>query len=142
MSARGIISARALPRDAVRAFRERLLPRIIAGSNQGWRKVIKRDPCPYCCLTPRADFGKTRMTIEHIVPLALGGGDTWRNIVGAHEGCNHQRGQRPLLHFLVFRQVSAGKSKLERRQLRRAFFRGSAQETAEPRTSLRGSSNR
>ncbi len=89
-----------------------------------WRAVVRRDPCPYCCLSPRADFGKQRMTIEHITPLSVGGLNDWRNIVAAHEGCNQQRSSRPLLGFLLFRRFSAGLNKTQRGQLRRAFYGG------------------
>lgn len=93
------------------------------GHAQRWREIVMNDPCPYCVLTPRADFGKTRMTIEHVEPVALGGSNRWDNIVAAHEGCNHQLSKAPLLRFLLYRQRSDGQPKKIRRQLRREFFK-------------------
>ena len=89
-----------------------------------WRRVVKRDPCPYCCLSPRTDVGKDRMTTEHIEPLSLGGQNNWRNIVGAHKGCNEQRSSRPLLGFLLFRRFCAGLDKTQRRRFKRAYYGG------------------
>lgn len=34
-------------------------------------------------------------SVDHIVPLSLGGGDTERNKRAAHLGCNVARGNRP-----------------------------------------------
>lgn len=108
--------------NAIEFFRARI-PAMRHGAKQRWKALVLREPCPYCCLSPRADFGKERMTIEHIQPRVLGGSDRWDNLVGAHRGCNEQRSARPLLHFLLYRHRSAGSSKVDRRRLRRELFR-------------------
>jgi 5-methylcytosine-specific restriction endonuclease McrA len=87
-----------------------------------WADIVRRDPCPYCCVTPRADFGRHRMTLEHVQPRGQGGSSGWANLVGAHQGCNYQRSDRGLLQFLLFRQRSAGANKATRKRLRREFF--------------------
>lgn len=54
------------------------------------KNIIKRDnhQCQYC--------GKKTgiMTTDHIVPKALGGNDTWENLVCACLECNNSKGNR------------------------------------------------
>ncbi|RMH63319.1 MAG: HNH endonuclease [Calditrichaeota bacterium] len=54
------------------------------------KNIVKRDRnrCQYC--------GKNHqpMTIDHIVPKAMGGKDTWENLVCACARCNHKKGNR------------------------------------------------
>jgi 5-methylcytosine-specific restriction endonuclease McrA len=56
------------------------------------KNIIKRDnhQCQYC--------GKKTgmMTTDHIVPKALGGEESWENLVCACLECNNQKGQRSL----------------------------------------------
>lgn len=103
--------------------------RVSHTSPVSWKKLILTDPCPYCCLAPRADFGKHRITIEHVTPKSEGGTGEWGNLVGAHEGCNQQRSSHSLLLFLIYRQRMAairGKkgtpNRKERARFRRAFW--------------------
>lgn len=54
------------------------------------KNIIKRDnhQCQYC--------GKKTgiMTTDHIIPKALGGSDTWENLVCACLECNNRKGNR------------------------------------------------
>ncbi len=54
------------------------------------KNVIRRDAnaCQYC--------GKSNvpLTVDHIVPKARGGGDTWENLVTACVRCNNKKGDR------------------------------------------------
>lgn len=54
------------------------------------RNVLKRDgfQCQYCG-TNRGPF-----TIDHVVPRAHGGRDTWENLVCACHRCNNQKGDQ------------------------------------------------
>jgi 5-methylcytosine-specific restriction endonuclease McrA len=58
------------------------------------KNVIKRDnhQCQYC--------GKTtgQMTADHILPKALGGDESWENLVCACHECNNKKGDRSLKH--------------------------------------------
>jgi 5-methylcytosine-specific restriction endonuclease McrA len=69
-----------------------------------YRDVLRRDPCVYCTAWPVPWLQSKQMTIEHIEPRSEGGKDNWRNLAGAHEGCNHHRGSRRLLPYLLYRQ--------------------------------------
>jgi 5-methylcytosine-specific restriction endonuclease McrA len=44
--------------------------------------------CAYCQKTPYK-------CMDHFVPLELGGGTTWDNMVPACHGCNHRKGSKP-----------------------------------------------
>lgn len=54
------------------------------------KNIIKRDnhQCQYC--GKKTDI----MTTDHIVPKALGGNDTWENLVCACLECNNRKGNR------------------------------------------------
>lgn len=54
------------------------------------KNIITRDAhrCQYC------GTGKGSMTIDHIVPRKLNGGDTWENMVCACIKCNNKKGDR------------------------------------------------
>ena len=54
------------------------------------KNVIARDHhrCQYC------GTGKGPMTVDHIVPRMMGGGDTWDNLVCACFRCNNRKGNR------------------------------------------------
>jgi len=54
------------------------------------RNVCARDRhiCAYC--------GNHADTVDHIVPRALGGKNTWENVVAACRRCNSKKGQRTL----------------------------------------------
>jgi len=58
------------------------------------KNVIKRDnhQCQYC--------GKRTgmMTADHIMPKALGGDESWENLVCACHECNNRKGNRSLGH--------------------------------------------
>lgn len=52
--------------------------------------VMKRDSytCQYC------GNHHTKMTLDHVVPRDLGGGDSWENLVCACDACNSRKGNR------------------------------------------------
>lgn len=56
------------------------------------KEIFRRDHyrCQYC--------GKNGgvLTIDHIVPLRLGGKSTWENLITACAACNHKKGGRTL----------------------------------------------
>jgi 5-methylcytosine-specific restriction endonuclease McrA len=56
------------------------------------RNVMKRDAhqCQYCGTT------HAKMTVDHVVPRTLGGGDAWENLVCACARCNNVKGNRSL----------------------------------------------
>ena len=54
------------------------------------KNVLRRDSnqCQYC--------GKidSHLTIDHVIPKAKGGKDTWENLVSACNKCNNKKGDR------------------------------------------------
>jgi len=54
------------------------------------RNIIKRDKgiCQYC------GRRHVEMTTDHVTPRAIGGGDTWENLVCACSDCNARKGSR------------------------------------------------
>ncbi|NUQ70814.1 MAG: HNH endonuclease [Chthonomonadales bacterium] len=56
------------------------------------RTVFARDlfTCQYCGLTTRD------LTIDHVVPRRLGGGNSWDNVVAACRKCNTRKSDKPL----------------------------------------------
>jgi len=94
-----------------------------------WRAIVTRDPCVYCVAWATNYRGNDAMTVEHVTPKAHGGSHTsWENLVGAHQSCNHDRGQMPLLRYLVLKHrltiVRGRKNHWARARLRRAFGAG------------------
>jgi len=57
------------------------------GVNLTRQNIFKRDSfeCQYCGT-------KRELTIDHVVPRAKGGGDTWINLVTACKKCNSKKG--------------------------------------------------
>jgi len=56
---------------------------------------LLEDPCAYC--------GGVAGSIDHIEPIARGGGGKWPNLTAACGWCNSVKGDRPLLAFLLYR---------------------------------------
>jgi 5-methylcytosine-specific restriction endonuclease McrA len=56
------------------------------------KNILKRDmyKCAYC---GRSDLP---LTIDHVVPKARGGEETWENLVTACVACNNRKGDRTL----------------------------------------------
>ncbi len=54
------------------------------------KNILRRDGhrCAYC---GRSDL---TLTIDHVMPKARGGGDTWENLVAACVKCNNKKGDR------------------------------------------------
>ena len=55
--------------------------------------VLRGDPCSYC--------GGPMQHIDHIDPIALGGSGSWDNLTAACADCNHAKGARRLLDFML-----------------------------------------
>ena len=92
------------------------------------------DDC-WWCFRPM-DFAATARktqapTIEHLLPLSLGGTGRLDNLVLCHPGCNRQLGNRP----------RAEKERLRARRLRRAGLKQAAAVlvTADPKLSVSAS---
>lgn len=76
---------------------------------------VKGEPCAYCLsvATPprpgtphchsRARAHRLSLTVDHIVPFAAGGRDTWENRTAACFACNSAKGTTGALLFMVAR---------------------------------------
>jgi 5-methylcytosine-specific restriction endonuclease McrA len=63
------------------------------GETRKFIPVLLADPCAYC--------GAPSAEIEHIVPRARGGANTWDNLTGACTACNARKSAKSLLTFLL-----------------------------------------
>jgi 5-methylcytosine-specific restriction endonuclease McrA len=72
------------------------------GATPKYLNIISKDPCVFC--------GEASNTIEHIEPKRLGllvnkltgfSRNHWTNIAPSCEKCNHEKGGKRLLRFLV-----------------------------------------
>jgi len=56
------------------------------------QNILKRDRkiCQYC------GTSEGYMTVDHVLPRSLGGGETWENLVCACPACNNRKGDRTL----------------------------------------------
>jgi len=56
------------------------------------QNILKRDHrvCQYC------GTSEGYMTVDHVIPRSLGGGETWENLVCACPSCNNRKGDRTL----------------------------------------------
>jgi len=54
------------------------------------KNILRRDSyrCGYC------GRGDLRLTIDHIIPKARGGSDSWDNLISACTVCNNKKGDR------------------------------------------------
>ncbi len=59
--------------------------------------ILRSDPCAYC--------GGLADTIDHVHPVALGGGAQWDNLAPACRACNSGKKDRPLLQYLLARSA-------------------------------------
>jgi ribosomal protein S18 acetylase RimI-like enzyme len=68
--------------------------------------VFERDAfrCQYCSVV----FDKLQLTIDHLVPLALGGVDEVTNYVTACRPCNERKAAQPLSVFAASLNISIG----------------------------------
>lgn len=71
-----------------------------ASMSRGWACIVRRDPCVFCGLGP----GERGQTLEHVEPVAAGGGPEWYNLAGACKRCNQAKGDTPLLLFMLGRE--------------------------------------
>lgn len=46
--------------------------------------------CQYC----NTPYGKSNLTLDHVLPLSKGGKTSWENIVAACGPCNHSKGDK------------------------------------------------
>ncbi len=70
--------------DALR--RERARARALRAS-PWWKRRIAAGVCHYC----RRTVGRTRLTMDHVVPLGRGGRSTRGNVVPACKDCNTRK---------------------------------------------------
>lgn len=77
-------------------------------SNMRYTLFFERDLCPYCGnrLHPEEDRTllieniETRVTLDHMDPLCLGGADTLRNTIYICASCNQRKGKKPFKEWL------------------------------------------
>ena len=88
---------RASVRKAKRRRRARLQGADVdpSGRTEHYSEILGADPCSYCA-------GRTA-TIDHIDPVARGGGHHWGNLTAACRRCNSRKSDRFLLDFLLQR---------------------------------------
>lgn len=84
---------RAVLGHAARRARVKLAPP--SRSDLDYEDVVRRDPCSYC--------GAAGGQVDHVVPIARGGGCGWENQTAACGSCNSSKGARPLVLFLAER---------------------------------------
>lgn len=58
--------------------------------------VVRYDPCSYC--------GRTGGTMDHVVPISMGGTHDAENMTGACQSCNSSKRNKSLLIFLLYRK--------------------------------------
>ena len=56
------------------------------------RELFRRDR--HMCLYCGHHFSTSELTRDHVIPFALGGSDTWENVVSACKPCNQEKGCR------------------------------------------------
>ena len=73
-----------------------------------YSSTLLLDPCSYCLSSQSG-------TIDHIVPIALGGNSRWDNLTASCKSCNSSKNDTPLLLFLLrrCREVDREKSRLD-----------------------------
>ena len=53
--------------------------------------------CQYC----NTPYTKSNLTLDHVVPISLGGKTSWNNIVAACGPCNHAKGNKTHMKPLI-----------------------------------------
>lgn len=73
-----------------------------------YSSTLLLDPCSYCLSSQSG-------TIDHIVPIAIGGNSRWDNLTASCKSCNSSKNDTPLLLFLLrrCREVDREKSRLD-----------------------------
>lgn len=74
-------------------------PAHLSTARKPWERLLRRDPCTYCTTRPAKKTG----TVDHITAKSRGGDNTMRNLTGACNGCNQDKGSESLLLFLLNR---------------------------------------
>lgn len=64
------------------------------------KRLLRRDLCSYCGIHP-SETPDGRMTIDHVVPRAIGGDNNLSNMAGSCYSCNQAKASRDLLGFLL-----------------------------------------
>jgi len=62
----------------------------LSALRQDWRRKKAKKQNGMCALCGKP-MGND-VTLDHVVPLALGGEDHWENVQAAHGGCNRTKG--------------------------------------------------
>lgn len=88
---------RAANRDHVQAYKRENYRRrqttTVSAETREYIAIIRRDACVYC--------GESADTIDHIEPIAKGGGVQWDNLAPACRPCNSGKKDRALLAHLL-----------------------------------------
>lgn len=79
-------------RDMAQKARERGVPKPNV-ETRDYMMILTSDPCSYC--------GGPMEHIDHIEPLARGGGGEWDNLTAACGSCNQSKNAKRLLAFLL-----------------------------------------
>jgi hypothetical protein len=74
----------------------------LTGEHKTYASTISHDPCAYC--------GNPADSLDHIVPKAAGGTDTWDNFTSSCMRCNRVKSMKPLLRFLCERLPDSGEA--------------------------------
>jgi 5-methylcytosine-specific restriction endonuclease McrA len=64
-----------------------------------WRRIISRMPCYYCGTSDTS----LKYHVDHRVPVAKGGDDSWVNLVRACEPCNFSKSAKTDAEFFGWR---------------------------------------
>ena len=62
--------------------------------------IVRNDPCSYC-------HSYENPTLEHVIPIELGGDSHWTNLAGACHSCNSSKNDTPLLQYLLREAVKS-----------------------------------
>lgn len=62
--------------------------------------IVRNDPCSYC-------HSYESPTLEHVIPIELGGDSHWTNLAGACHSCNSSKNDTPLLQYLLREAVKS-----------------------------------
>jgi 5-methylcytosine-specific restriction endonuclease McrA len=55
----------------------------------------------YTCYLCGKDFGEHRLTLDHVIPLSRGGGNTWENLATCCKECNSKKGDKLLSELKI-----------------------------------------
>ena len=87
-------------RQAIRDYLRRRGVPLVGESRAYAEQILLNDLCVYC--------GEERgSTMDHIVPVSVGGDSHWSNLASACLRCNSGKGNKPLIEYLLHRRDMA-----------------------------------